>query len=185
MLVSIRNPINDPYADSSSADDDTGSHKTIVLLSELLGRSLDLRDLYKNARWQTSEIQFRRLHQLFDRHYKEQLHLVDVLTDRIRTLGGARQLFASKYFQGTRSACALRGNKAANRLLSELLDAHESVMNTGQPYGSAPDEPWARDFAVGQVVLTNVAQRSSISDELADRDPGQRAIRQHAGARLE
>src|SRR5271154_3473984 len=153
--------------------------KSIAVLSELLGQSIDLRDLYQNARWHSADIQYRRLRQLFERHYKEQLQLVDVLTDRIRTLGGARQVFASTYLQGTRFACALRGNKAAVRLLCELLDAHESVLNTGRPNGSALDEQWARDFAVGQVVLTNDAQRSSISDELGDSDPGQRACRDY------
>jgi len=182
MIVSTCNPVSDPHGVPASTDGDAESHKTIAVLSELLGQSIDLRDLYKNARWQTADIQYRRLRQLFGRHYKEQLQLVDVLTDRIRVLGGARRLFASQYLQGTRFACALRGNKAAGRLLCELLDAHEAVLNTGRTNGSALDEQWARDFAVGQVVLTNDAQRSSISDELADSDPRQRVFWEHADA---
>src|ERR1700761_4014601 len=135
MLVSPCNPVSGPHAVPASTDDDAESHRRTAVLSELLGQSIDLRDLYKNARWQTADIQYRRLRQLFDRHYKEQLQLVDVLTDRIRTLGGARQLFASNYLHGTRFARALRGNKAASRLLCELIDAHESVLNTGRQSG--------------------------------------------------
>lgn len=185
MLVSTRNPVSDLHAHSTSTDSDIESHRTVAVLSELLGQSIELRDLYKNARWQTADVQYRRLRQLFDRHYQEQLQLVDVLTDRIRTLGGTRQLFASQYIQETRFACALRGNKAADRLLCEMLDAHESVLHTGRANGSALDEPWARDFAVGQVVLTNNAQRSIIKDELAGGDPRQRGVREHADALLD
>jgi starvation-inducible DNA-binding protein len=121
-------------------------------------------------------MQYRRLRLLFDRHYKEQLQLVDVLTDRIRILGGARQVFASTFMQGSRFACALRGSKAAQRLLRELLDAHESVLSVGRPNGSTMNDQWAHDFAVGQVVLTNDAQISSINDQLADFDPTQRIL---------
>ena len=185
MLVSNRNPLSDPHAHPASTDSATESHRSVAVLSELLGQSIVLRDLYKNARWQTADVQYRRLRQLFDRHYQEQLQLVDVLTDRIRTLGGNRQLFASQYIQGTRFACTLRGNKAAGRLLRELIDAHESVLHTGRANGSALDEPWARDFAVGQVVLTNDAQRSTINDELADGDPRRRVYREHADALLD
>ena len=185
MLVSAYNPVNDSLAVTASANDGAESRKTMAVLSELLDQSIDLRELYKTARWQTADIQYRRLRQLFDRHYKEQLQLVDVLTDRIRMLGGARRLFASRYLQGNRFACALRGSKAADRLLCELLDAHESVLNTGRSNGSALNEQWERDFAVGQVVLTNEAQSSSISDELADNDPRQRVTREHARAMLD
>ena len=185
MLVSAYNTVIDPSAVPASTNDSAESRKTIAILSELLGQSIDLRELYKTARWQTAELQYRRLRQLFDRHYKEQMQLVDVLTDRIRMLGGARRLFASRYLQGTRFACALRGNRAAGRLLCELLDAHELVLNTGRSNGSALNEPWERDFAVGQVVLTNEAHSSSISDELADNDPRQRVIGEYAGRMLD
>ncbi len=185
MLVSFRNQMCETHAPHTSADADAESQKTIAVLSELLNQSIDLRYLYENARWQTHDIQYRRLRQLFDRHYQEQLQLVDVLTDRIRTLGGSRQLFASKYIQDTRFACALRGNKAASRLLCELLEAHESVLHTGRTNGSAPGKQWARDFAVGQVVLTNDAQRSTVNDELRNGDSRQRVFREHADALLD
>jgi DNA-binding ferritin-like protein len=45
--------------------------------------------MYKNARWQTADLQFRSLRQLFDGHYKEQIQLVDVLVDRMRVLNCA------------------------------------------------------------------------------------------------
>jgi DNA-binding ferritin-like protein len=184
MLVSNHTQVSDSHGHPGSTDGDA-EHKTIAILSELLGKSIDLRDLYKNARLQTAYIPQRGLRQLFERHYKEQLPLVDLLTDRIRTMGGARQLLASKYLQSTRLVCALRGNKAGSRLLRELLDAHEAVLNICRPNGSAPDEQWSRDFAVGQVVLTNDAHRATVSDQLADSDPRQRSVMEYAHALLD
>jgi hypothetical protein len=83
--------------------------RTAALLDELLVHSIKLRDLYKSARWQTADIQFRGLRILFDDHYKEQLRLVDVLLDRLRTLGGAGRVLAGLLLQGTQFSCALRG----------------------------------------------------------------------------
>lgn len=185
MLVSTCDQVSDPQDIAASADGDARSRKTIAVLEELLAKSIGQRDLYRGARWQTADIQYRRLRQLFDRHYQEQLHLVDVLMDRIRILGGARQIFASNFLQGARFACALRGNKAARQLLMGLLDAHELVLNTGRPHGSTINDPWAHDFAVGQVVLTNDAQSASIRDQLADCESRQGFLRRHAGAVLD
>jgi starvation-inducible DNA-binding protein len=185
MLASISIKPSDPNAVTAVADGAAESRKTIAVLDELLCQSIHLRDLYRNARWQTADIQYRRLHHLFDRHYKEQLHLVDVLTDRIRLLGEARQLFASKFLQWTRFACALKGNKAAGRLLRELLDAHEAVLSAVRPNDSALNQQWAHDFAVGQVVLTNDSQSLSIIEQLAELEPTQRHIGLPTGAALD
>jgi starvation-inducible DNA-binding protein len=185
MLVFNCDQVTDPPNAMSSADGDTELSRTIAVLEELLAQSIGLRDLYRTARWQTADIQYSRLRQVFDRHYKEQLHLVDVLVDRIRTLGGGRQVFARNFLQGTQFACALRGNKAAGHLLSELLDAHESVLITGRPNSSAMNAQWVHDFAVGQVVLTNDSQSSSIGDQLVDCEPRQGFLMRRAGAVLD
>src|SRR5258708_34843622 len=162
MFVSTCDQVSDPRGNVASADSDDKLRQTIAVLEELLAQSICLRDLYRNARWKTADIQYRRLRQLFDRHYKEQLHLVDVLIDRIRTLGGGRQLFARNFLQGTQFASALRGNKAASYLLNELLDAHESVLNIARPDGSAVNQGLAKALAGSGNALTNDGQFSGI-----------------------
>src|ERR1700730_18690751 len=47
-----------------------------------------LRDLYKKHHWQVSGATFYRLHLLFDKHYAEQVELMDGLAERISSLGG-------------------------------------------------------------------------------------------------
>ncbi len=174
MLV----PNSDTSIDSSTLDSVVGgvtaSRKTVAVLDELLAHSIHLRDLYKNARWQTSGIQFHHLYLMFDSHYKGQLRLVDVLIDRIRMLDGAGRVFAGDFLQGTRFSYALRGRKAPVRLLRDLLDAHELVLSAARPTGRNDvqnDLSWVRDFAVGQVVLTNELQSWSVNEQLTGHEP--------------
>ena len=153
------------------------THQTIVLLDELLTHTVPLRDLYKSARYQTAGIQFRHLRPLFDAHYKEQLVLVDVLVDRIRALGGASRVLAGAFLQSTPPCYALRGHSAPNRLLCDLMDAHEIVLSAAHRAGtqSLPAAPDAvHDFAVGQVVLTNDLQRCSLGEQLVRLDQARR-----------
>jgi starvation-inducible DNA-binding protein len=163
--------------DSHTTTVDVTAHKTIVLLDELLTHTLPLRDMYKSARCRAADIHFGHLRALFDTHYKEQLALVDVLVDRIRALGGASRVLAGAFLQGTPPSFALRGHLAPNRLLCDLLDAHEIVMNvahTTGTYGLQTDPSAVRDFAVGQVLLTNDQQGRFVREQLVRLDQARR-----------
>jgi hypothetical protein len=108
---------------------------------------------------------------ILDDHYKEQVSLIDVILDRIRVLGGTVGVFASEFLQSAPSCRLLRGPRALNRLLHEFFDAHESVLSAARPHDSNDDQPWVRDFAVGQVVLTNEQQCESINGVLLKSEP--------------
>jgi DNA-binding ferritin-like protein len=149
---------------------DTAAAQTVAVLEELLGHSIRLRDLYKYARLHTCDVQFRRLRELFDANYKEQLGLVDVLIDRIRMIGAGGGVFAGDFLQGTQFSPLWRGRKEPDRLLKGLLDAHESVLNSARPSAVNDGHRWVRDFAVGQVVLVNDSQVASISNQLRGRE---------------
>lgn len=157
------------------------AHKAVALLEELLTHTLRLRDLYKSARCQAAGIQLLHLRPLFDTHYEEQLALVDLLVDRIRALGGASRVLAGSFLQGTASSYPLRGHLARQRLLCDLLDAHEMV--TGAAPALAHDQSAAQDFAVGRVLLTNDQQGRSVQEHLLRLDQGRRfAISCFSGA---
>jgi len=57
-------------------------------LNPLLANTMVLRDLYKKHHWQVSGATFYQLHLLFDKHYNEQVELMDALAERIVALGG-------------------------------------------------------------------------------------------------
>jgi starvation-inducible DNA-binding protein len=169
-MATVIDSTNDSIIDSPTVTrlttSETQSYATVTILEELLAQSIHLRDLYKTARWQTADVQHRQLQQLFDVHYKEQIGLVDVLIDRIRMLGGSGSVFAGDFVKDTQCSRLRLGRKTAFRLVGELLDAHESVLNTAQPTRVSGDHEWARDFAIGQVVLTNDQQSWSLSEQL-------------------
>jgi starvation-inducible DNA-binding protein len=168
------NSNNDDLSLASASPAGTGrTNKILSLLDELLTHSIRLRDLYKKVRWQTSDIRFHHLRQLVDSHYREQLRLVDVLVDRIRTLGGTDRLFAGVFLQGTQFAYALRGRASPIRWLRDLLDAHESVLSaarSGAKSDTEEDNSMISDFAVGQVVVANDLQSGSVSEQLMRRE---------------
>jgi starvation-inducible DNA-binding protein len=182
--VKMRVATNDLIVDSPTSTNSTAgkseTSKTIEVLEVLLAHSIHLRDLYRNARWQTAGIQFRRLRQLFDGHYKEQIHLVDVLIDRIHALNGAGRLFACDFLDRTQFSQIVAGRAATRHLLVELLDAHESVLSAALPTGThykQANSSWTRDFAVGQVVLTNDQQILAVSEQMTRRE---RMLQTHA-----
>jgi starvation-inducible DNA-binding protein len=166
VIDSTDDSIIDSRAVTRLTASETQSYATVAILEELLAQSIHLRDLYKSARRQTADVQHRQLHELFDVHYKEQMRLVDVLIDRIRMLGGSGSVFAGDIVKDARCPCLHLDRKAAFRLVVGLLDAHESVLNAAQPTRVSGDHKSARDFAIGQVVLSNHQQSWSLSEQL-------------------
>src|SRR6266700_3086716 len=51
-------------------------------LNLLLADTMTLRDLYKKSHWQVAGPTFYQLHLLFDKHYDEQVEMVDVIAER-------------------------------------------------------------------------------------------------------
>src|SRR5438094_10298020 len=51
-------------------------------LNQLIADTITLRDMYKKHHWQLAGPTFYQLHLLFDKHYKEQSELVDLLAER-------------------------------------------------------------------------------------------------------
>jgi starvation-inducible DNA-binding protein len=172
MQVASNSPVTDPPKAADSTANKRESWKTVEVLEVLLAHSIHLRDLYRNARRQTAAIQFRRLHQLFDGHCKEQIHLIDILIDRIRALNGAGRLFARDFLDRAQFSQLVGGRASIRHLLVELLDAHESVLNASTPTGphhGQVNSSWTHDFAVGQVVLTNDQHFLALSEQLMHR----------------
>jgi hypothetical protein len=97
--VSTCDLVSDPRDIVASANGDAKSRHTIAVLEELLDKSICLRDLYRYARSQAAYIQYSRLHQLFDRHYKEQLHLMFSLIgfEQWRKTPNIRAQFSPRY----------------------------------------------------------------------------------------
>src|SRR5438876_8535323 len=94
-------------------------------LNQLLADSMTLRDLYKKSHWQVAGPTFYQLHLLFDKHFDEQVEIVDAIAERIQLLGGLAIAMAHDVAETTRIERPPRGREEVPVLLSRLLDAHQ------------------------------------------------------------
>jgi starvation-inducible DNA-binding protein len=80
--------------------------------------------MYKKHHWQIAGQTFYQLHLLFDKHYNEQVELVDALAERIMSLGGVSIAMAHDVAEATRIPHPPKGPTQITR----LLNAHEMVL---------------------------------------------------------
>src|SRR5476651_1357270 len=97
-------------------------------LNQLLADSMTLRDLYKKSHWQVAGPTFYQLHLLFDKHYDEQVEVVDTIAERIQTLGGVSLTMAHDVAETTQIERPPRGREEVSVQLSRLLDAHQIII---------------------------------------------------------
>ena len=80
-------------------------------LNQLLADSSTLRDMYKKHHWQVSGPTFYQLHLLFDKHYAEQVAIVDIVAERIQLLGGVSIAMGGHVAEMTRIPEAPKGRE--------------------------------------------------------------------------
>jgi starvation-inducible DNA-binding protein len=147
--------------------------KSVATLNRLVAHSMALRDLYKKAHWQTSGATFYGLHLMFDKHYGEQLEIVDALAERVQTLGGVALALAHDVVEESRIARAPRGRERVTSQLRRLLDAHEIVLQEARPLAHEAAErgdDGTNDLIVSQVVRTNELQSWFVGEHLQTHD---------------
>src|SRR5216684_1564915 len=84
---------------------------SVERLNQILADTMTLRDLYKKHHWQVSGKTFYQLHLLFDKHYDEQVELVDQIAERIQMLGGLSYAMAADVAENSNIARPPRGSE--------------------------------------------------------------------------
>src|SRR5262249_5749819 len=97
-------------------------------LNQLIADTMTLRDLYQKSYWQVGGPTFYHLHLLYDKHYDEQVELVDSIAERIQLLGGISLAMAADIAETTQIERAPRGREEVPVQLSRLLDAHQVII---------------------------------------------------------
>lgn len=138
-------------------------------LNQLLADTMTLRDLYKKHHWQVSGPTFQQLHLLFDKHWTEQGLLVDLLAERIQTLGGVALAMAADVADTTLIPRAPRGREGVRAQAGRLLHAHEIVLEETRSMarwaGQSGDEGTV-DILVSNVIRVNELQVWFVSQHL-------------------
>lgn len=144
-------------------------HRSVSALNRILAHSMALRDLYKKAHWQTSGATFYALHLMFDKHYEEQLELIDSLAERVQLLGGVALATAHDVAQESRLARAPSGAQAPSEQLAGLQDAHEFLLNEARPLAreaAENNDDGTNDVLVSEVIRTNELQAWFVGEHL-------------------
>src|SRR5262252_5533794 len=147
-------------------------HKSVASLNRLLAHTMAMRDLYKKAHWQTSGATFYELHLLFDKHYGEQVEIMDSIAERVQTLGGVTLALAQDVAEETRIARAPRGRESVPAQLRRLLEAHETVLGEARPLARQAAEAGddgTNDLIVSEVIRSNELQSWFIGQHLMAR----------------
>lgn len=140
-------------------------------LNLTLADTSTLRDLYKKSHWQVGGPTFYQLHLLFDKHFGEQVELVDLLAERIQTLGGVSVAMAHDIAELTRLERPPRDREEVPVQISRLLEAHESIIkNARQLAKTAADlgDDGTNDILVSNIIRTNELQVWFISEHLVE-----------------
>lgn len=140
-------------------------------LNQLLADTMTLRDLYKKAHWQVAGPTFYELHLLFDKHFNEQVELVDVIAERIQLLGGVSIAMAADVAEVTNIPRPPRGREEPPVQLSRLLEAHGLIVGETRKLArraSSLGDDGTNDLLISQVLRTNELEVWFLSEHLVN-----------------
>jgi len=140
-------------------------------LNQLLADSMTLRDMYKKHHWQVGGPTFYQLHLLFDKHYAEQVELVDAMAERIQMLGGVSIAMAPDVAEMTLIPRPPRGREEVPVQISRLLHGHEIVLKEARAMArqaAVVGDDGTNDLLVSDVIRTNEMHVWFLSEHLVD-----------------
>src|SRR6266700_1138566 len=140
-------------------------------LNQVLADTMTLRDLYKKFHWQVAGPTFYKLHLLFDKHYDEQVELVDSIAERIQLLGGVSIAMAADVAETTQIERPPRGREEVPVQLSRFLDAHQVIIRQARTLArraSLIGDDGTNDLVVSEVLRTNELQVWFLSEHLVN-----------------
>ena len=140
-------------------------------LNQLLADTMTLRDLYKKSHWQVAGPTFYQLHLLYDKHFNEQVELVDSIAERIQLLGGVSIAMAPDVAETTQIERPRRGREEVPVQLSRLLDAHQVIIGEVRKLARRASElgdDGTNDLVVSEVLRTNELQVWFLSEHLVN-----------------
>jgi starvation-inducible DNA-binding protein len=141
------------------------------LLNQILADTLVLYHLYKKHHWMMRGHTFYQLHLLLDKHANEQLELIDMLAERVQTLGGVAIADPRHVAELTRINRPPDGVEEVPVMLSRLLEAHEHIIDetreairkTGESGDSGTN-----DLLIGDVLRKHELQVWFLAEHLVD-----------------
>jgi starvation-inducible DNA-binding protein len=129
-------------------------------LNRLLADTRVLYDLYKKTHWVMRGHTFYQLHLLMDKHAEEQEELIDIVAERIQTLGAISVGDGRHVAELTSIPRPPDGAEEVPAMLSRLLDAHEFIIEQTRELASRANE--LDDFSSNDILISNVLRTNEL-----------------------
>ncbi|WP_433155272.1 Dps family protein [Actinomadura nitritigenes] len=140
-------------------------------LNQVLADTQILHSLYKKHHWLMRGPTFYQLHLLLDKHAEEQLKLVDLIAERVQTLGGVAVGDPRHVAEITAVPRPPNGAEEVPAMLSRLLEAHETILVTAHEVAARAQEmgdDGTNDLLVSDVIRTGELQAWFLIEHLVD-----------------
>jgi len=140
-------------------------------LNFILADTTILYAMYKKFHWLVAGPTFYQLHLLFDKHAAEQLELIDLLAERVQTLGGIAVGDPRHAAELTRIERPPDGAEEVPVMLNRLLEAHETIIEAVREAIEATEknQDWgSNDLLMSDVLRRNELQVWFIAEHLVD-----------------
>jgi starvation-inducible DNA-binding protein len=141
------------------------------LVNQILADSMVLYAMYKKHHWNVAGPTFYQLHLLFDKHAEEQAELIDLLAERIQSLGGIAVGDPRHAAELTSIARPPDGAETIPVMIDRTLEAHETVLGRIRTAISATEEveDWGtNDLLMGDVLRRHEMQVWFLSEHVVD-----------------
>ena len=150
---------------------ETACAESVTNLNQVLADTMTLRDMYKKHHWQVAGPTFYQLHLLFDKHYDEQVELVDLIAERIQVLGGLSIATAADVAETTLIPRPPRGREEVPVQISRLLHAHEIILkevHTMARLAGDQGDDGTNDLLISDVMRRNELQVWFLAEHVVD-----------------
>ena len=151
--------------------EDNARTQSVATLNQVLADTMTLRDMYKKHHWQMSGATFYQLHLLLDAHYEKQADLVDMIAERIMSLGGISIAMAPDVAEMTKIPRPPKGREDVPTQLARLLEAHEIILRQAHEGAEQADDAGddgTNDLLVSNIIRTNEPQVWFLAEHLAE-----------------
>ena len=140
-------------------------------LNQVLADTQILYALYKKHHWLMRGATFYQLHLLLDKHAGEQLELVDMIAERVQTLGGVAVGDPRHVAEITVIPRPPNGAEEVPAMLSRLLEAHETILidaHDAAAKAAETGDDGTNDLLVSNVIRTGELQSWFLAEHLVD-----------------
>ena len=149
----------------------TARSESCRLLNIILADSMVLYALYKKHHWLVAGPTFYQLHLLFDKHAEEQNEIVDLLAERVQSLGGVAVGDPRHAAELTTIDRPPNGSEDVPAMIHRLLDAHEAIIEKVRDAIDRTEKSgdWgSNDLLMGDVLRRNELQTWFVASHVVD-----------------